>query len=439
AAGDMASCLYFGIFMNFMAIFYTDVFGISAAALGTMLFVVRTWDWINDPIMGAIADRTKNKMGKFRPWLLWMILPYMILGILTFTTFDLGPTMKLVYAYVTYTLMMMVYTAINVPYGALMGVMTAKSEERTVLASFRFIGANSGIFAVTLLLPVLVSFFGRGNDQVGYTGAVTVLALMAGALFFITFKTSTERIRPPERKHEPFRDEMKELGKNGPWLIIIAISILTVMSQAVRASTMLHFFKYAVGREDWGTKLIVYNSIAAVVAVMLSKWICSMIGDKKRTYIVLNLLFALLLIWFYFIPRDSFPLMIVNQLLMALVAAPMMPLFWSMIADTADYGAVTFGHRSTGIIFSAGTASQKIGWSIGPALAMWILGTVGYVANSGQTPDTIHALRLLMSFIPAGFAVLTAIVTCFYKIDRKMELELEQKLREMNRKSEATE
>ena len=435
----MASCLYFGIFMNFMAIFYTDVFGISAAALGTMLFVVRTWDWINDPIMGAIADRTKSKMGKFRPWLLWMILPYMLLGILTFTTFNLGPTMKLVYAYVTYTLMMMVYTAINVPYGALMGVMTAKSEERTVLASFRFIGANAGIFVVTLLLPKLVSLFGQGNDQVGYTGAVTVLALMAGALFFMTFKTSTERIRPAEKKHEPFKAEMKELGKNGPWLMIIVISILTVMSQAIRASSILHFFKYVAGREDWGTALLLYNSIAAVIAVVFAKWICTMIGGKKKAYIILNLLFAVLLAWFYFIPTEAFGQMVANQILMAFVAAPMMPLFWAMIADTADYGAVKFGHRSTGIIFSAGTASQKIGWSIGPAVAMWILGISGFVANAAQSPETNQILRLLMSFIPAGFAVATAVATVFYKIDRKMEKELEHVLTEMNRSPEAGE
>lgn len=435
ASGDMASCLYFGIFMNFMAIFYTDVFGISAAALGTMLFVVRTWDWINDPIMGAIADRTNTKMGKFRPWLLWMILPYMLLGILTFTTFDLGPTAKLVYAYITYTLMMMAYTMINVPYGALMGVMTAKSEERTVLASFRFIGANAGIFAVTLLLPIFVRFFGRGNDQLGYSLAVSVIALFAGGLFFITFKTSTERIRPVERKHEPFRQEMKELGKNGPWLMIIVISILTVMSQAIRASTILHFFKYAVGRQDWGTALLLYNSVAAIVAVMFAKWICSAIGGKKKAYIILNLIFAVLLVWFYFIPKESFGLMVANQILMAFVAAPMMPLFWAMIADTADYGAVTFGHRSTGIIFSAGTASQKIGWSIGPAVAMWILGISGFVANAAPSPETNQILRLLMSIIPAGFAVATAAATFFYKIDRKMEGELEEALRVMNLKS----
>lgn len=433
AAGDMASCLFFGIFMNFMAIFYTDVFGISAAALGTMLLVVRTWDWINDPIMGAIADRTDTRMGKFRPWILWMIVPYMACGVLTFHTPGFGPTAKLVYAYVTYTVMMMVYTAINVPYGALMGVMTAKSEERTVLASFRFIGANAGIFAVTLLLPALIDVIGRGDRQLGYTGGVAVLALMAGGLFLFTFRSSRERIRPVEKKHEPIGRELRELLRNGPWLMIIVISILTVMSQAIRATSVLHYFKYVVGREDWGTKLLLYNSVAAVVAVLLAKWICSWIGGKKRAYIILNLAFAGLLVWFYFIPREAFALMLLNQVLMAFVAAPMMPLFWAMIADTADYGAVKFGHRSTGVIFSAGTASQKIGWSIGPAVAFWILGYSGFIANVEQSAVTNHTLLLLMSLIPAGFAVATAGATAFYTIDRRMEVELERTLVDLER------
>lgn len=428
AAGDMASCLYFGIFMNFMPLFYTDVFGISAAALGTILIVTRTWDWINDPIMGAIADRTNSKMGKFRPWLLWMIGPYMLLGILTFTTFDLSPSMKVAYAFVTYTLLMMAYTMINVPYGALMGVMTAKSEERTKLASYRFLGANAGIFTVTLTLPFLVATIGQGNDQLGYSGAVTVLALAAGGLFFVTFKTSTERIRPVGRQHEPLKKELRDLLRNGPWLMIIVISILTILSQAIRLTSTLHFFKYEVGREDWGTQLLLFNSLASIVGVIFAKSICSAVGDKKRTYILLNLLFTGLLIWFYFIPRESYSLMLTNQILMALVTAPMMPMFWAMIADTADYGAVTFGHRSTGIVFSAGTASQKIGWSIGPAIAMWILGLSGFVANAAQTPETNHTLRLLMSFIPAGFALATAAATAFYPINGKMERRLEKSL-----------
>jgi len=431
ASGDMASCLYFGIFMNFMAIFYTDVFGLSPTVLAAMLIFTRTWDWINDPIMGAIADRTTSKMGKFRPWILWMILPYMVLGILTFTTFDLGPTMKIVYAFVTYTFLMMAYTAINVPYGAMMGVMTARSDQRTVLAAYRFIGANAGIFTVTLLLPMLVKSIGQGNLQLGYSGGVAVIALLAGGFFLITFKTCKERIQPPERERIKFRAEIKDLLRNKPWLIIIAISILTVVAQAIRATPTLHFFKYVVGHEDWGTKLLLYNSVAAIVAVMLSKYIVAFFGCKKRAYIVLNLLFAGLLVWFYFIPLDNFRLMIVNQLMIALVAAPMMPLFWSMIADTADYGAATFGNRSTGVIFSAGTASQKIGWTVGPALAMLLLGAAGFVANEQQSTGTMTTLHLMMSIIPAGFAILTAVATWFYPIDHKKEKELEAAMAKM--------
>jgi GPH family glycoside/pentoside/hexuronide:cation symporter len=215
--------------------------------------------------------------------------------------------------------------------------------------------------------------------------------------------------------------------------MIIAISILTILSQAIRLTSTMHYFKYVTGREDWGTKLLLYNSLASIIAVLFAKWICALFGDKKKTYMVLNLLFAVLLVWFYFIPREAFGFMIANQILMAFVAAPMMPMFWSMIADTADYGAVRFGHRSTGIVFSAGTASQKIGWSIGPAIAMWILDVSGFVANVSQSPETMQTLRLLMSFIPAGFAVATAAATFFYKIDRRMEKELEQALTEMNR------
>ena len=425
AAGDMASCLYFGIFMNFLAIFYTDVFGIAPAALGTMLLVVRTWDWINDPIMGAIADRTETKMGKFRPWILWMIVPYMVFGVLTFTTVDWSPTMKLVYAYFTYTTLMMIYTAINVPYGALMGVMTAKSEERTVLAAYRFVGANAGIFLVTLALPYLIKVIGKGDVQFGYAGAMVIISLIAGGLFFFTYKTCHERVQQVEQKQESIRAELKQLARNGPWLMVIAISILTVMGQAIRATTTLHYFKYNVGNETWGTTLLLYNSVMAVIAVLLSKSICTWIGCKRRAYVILNLLFAALLVWFYFIPVTSFPLMLANQLLIALVAAPMMPLFWSMIADTADYGAVKFGHRSTGVIFSAGTASQKIGWTVGPAVALMFLGGAGYVANAQQSAETLNILRLEMSLIPAVFAVLTAVVTCFYPIDREMERELE--------------
>jgi GPH family glycoside/pentoside/hexuronide:cation symporter len=242
ASGDVASCMYFSIFMNFLAYYYTDVFGISAAAFGTMIFIVRTYDWIKDPIMGVIADRTKSRMGKYRPWLLWMVVPYMIMGVLTFTTFDLSPTGKLVYAYTTYIVLLMVYTMINVPYSALMGVMTANSAERTTLSSFRFAGAATANLVVSATLLYLVAFFGKGNDQRGFTLTLVVYALIAGAFFLITFFATKERVEPPPSQKISLRADLSALLKNGPWLVMIAVSLLTIISMAVRNGATIYYF-----------------------------------------------------------------------------------------------------------------------------------------------------------------------------------------------------
>ena len=197
--GDFASCMYFAIFMNFLSYYYTDVYGISVAAFGTMIFVVRTYDWIKEPIMGVIADRTKSRFGKYRPWLIWMIGPYMIVGVLTFTSFDLSMTSKLVYAYVTYIALTMVYTMINVPYSALMGVMTANSDERTVLSSFRFVGAAIANLVVSGTLLYLVAWLGQGNQKLGFTLTVAIYAVLAGAAFLFTFFATKERVEPRDQ------------------------------------------------------------------------------------------------------------------------------------------------------------------------------------------------------------------------------------------------
>ena len=432
ASGDFASCLYFGVFMNFLNYYYTDVFGISAAAVGTMVLITRTWDWINDPIMGVVADRTKTRMGKFRPWLLWMIIPWVVMGILTFTSFDLSPTGKLVYAYVTYTLLTMVYTMINIPYSALMGVMTAHSEDRTVLASFRFIGAFSGTFFVNGTMLFLVGFFGRGNEPLGFTLTVTLYALMAAGLFFMTFATTKERIKAPETQKTSLARDLKALVKNGPWLVMIAVSILTIMWIAIRGGATIHFFKYASSSEHWGSLFLVASNVVQIIGVIITKQITAFLGGKKRAFIIINLVSGVLIALFYFIDPKNIPLIMVHQIVSSFIAAPLMPLFWSMIADTADFGAWKLGQRSTGLLFSAGTFSQKIGWSIGPALALWLLGSFGFVANVEQSPETIHGLRLIMSWIPAGFAVLAGLTVFLYKIDPKMEYEMEEAMKEIS-------
>ncbi|MAW39583.1 MAG: MFS transporter [Kiritimatiellaceae bacterium] len=428
--GDFASCLYFGIFMNFMSYFYTDVFGISAAALATMIFVTRTWDWINDPIMGLIADRTDTKMGKFRPWLIWMIPPYVILGILTFTTFDLGPTGKLVYAYVTYTLLTMVYTAINVPYGALMGVMTPKSSDRTVLSSWRFVGGFGGSFFVASTMLYLVGVLGQGNEKLGFSLTVSLYGLMAAVFFFITFATSQERVKSPETQKPSMKKDLIVLSKNGPWITMIFVSVLTIMWIAIRGGATIHYFKYVAGSEHYGSLFLSISTIVQIFGVLLTKQIVAFLGGKKRAYIIINFISGVLIALFYFINPSHIVLIMIHQGISSFITGPLMPLFWSMIADTADYGAWKLGQRSTGLLFSAGTFSQKIGWSIGPAVAMALLGYFGFVANQDQSPETIQGLRLIMSLIPAVFAFLTCVAVLFYKIDAKTECEMETALRE---------
>jgi glycoside/pentoside/hexuronide:cation symporter, GPH family len=428
ASGDFASCLYFAIFMNFLSYFYTDVFGLSAAAVGTMIFVTRTWDWINDPIMGVIADRTRSRWGKFRPWILWMIFPYIAVGVLTFTTFDLSMGAKLVYAYVTYTLLTMVYTAVNIPYGALMGVMTANSEERTVLASYRFLGAAAGVMLVSGTLLYLVDFFGQGNPQKGFPMTVGVYGVLAGAAFFILFWRTRERVQAPAGQTMSLRGDLKALLHNGPWLVMIFVSVITIVSIAIRSGSTVYYFKYVSGDEKWAGIFLTLGSGAQLVAVLLTKHFVRILGGKRRAFFMMNLAQVFLLLVFYFIPPQALTLILIHQVISVFVTAPLMPLFWSMIADTADYGAWKHGHRSTGLLFAAGTFSQKIGWSIGPALAMWALHYIGFVANVEQTPDTIRGLRWLMSIIPAFFALAAAMSVLLYKIDAKMEKQMQAEL-----------
>lgn len=425
AFGDFSSCLYFGIFMNFLTYYYTDVMVIGATAAATMIFVTRTWDWINDPIMGIIADRTKSKMGKFRPWLLWMIPPYMIIGVLTFTAFDLSDSGRLIYAYITYTALTMVYTMINIPYSALMGVMTAKSEERTVLSSFRFLGAFTGVAVVSGTMLLLVKVLGGGDERLGFTLAVSVYAVIAAVGFFITFKTSRERVKPPPSQKTDLKADLRALVKNGPWLTMIVVSVLTIIWIAVRGGATIHYFKYVSGHTEWGGYFHLTSNIVQLVGVLFTKQICQWLGGKKRAFIIINFVSAFLIALFYFIPADNLPLILTHQFISAGIAAPLMPLFWSMIADTADWGAWKLQQRSTGLLFSAGTFSQKIGWSIGPALALLLLNHFGFVANVDQSPETIEGLRLIMSWIPAGFAVIAGIAVFFYKIDPATEKEME--------------
>ena len=427
AVGDTASCLYWQTFSMFLMIFYTDTFGISPAVVGTMFLISRFWDAAIDPVMGIIADRTETKYGKFRPWILRGIIPFTVAGIVLFITPDISETGKIIYAYVTYTVVMMVYTMVNVPYGALLGVISPHSDERTQLASYRFIGAFTGNIIVQGTLLALVSFFGKGNDRLGYPLAMTVFAVAAGALFFFTFASTKERVKPPKEK-STIRTDIKDLLKNRPWIVLCSMGLMTLIYVSIKNGAMLYYFKYYVGDQAAAAPFMVAGTVFSILGALSTPYIVRFIGSKKATFIVLTLINAASMAVFYFAGPKDFVLMYATQIIGSIPGAALFPLIWSMYADTADYGEWKFGRRATGLVFSAATFSQKMGWAVGGALAGFLLTIIGFVSNVAQNDATLSGIRHMMSTIPAAIALVVIAISLFYELSDKLEKQVGREL-----------
>ncbi len=423
AVGDTASCLYWQTFSMFLMIFYTDTFGLLPAVVGTMFLITRIWDSFIDPVMGMIADRTETKYGKFRPWILWGIVPFVVSGIILFITPDFGETGKIIYAYVTYTVVMMVYTMVNVPYGALLGVISPHSDERTTLASYRFIGAFTGNIIVQGTLLYLVEYFGHGNSKLGYPLAISVFAVVAGALFFYTFFSTKERVKPPREQSSVGRDVL-DLLKNRPWVVLCSMGLMTLIYVSIKNAALLYYFKYYVGSETAAAPFMVTGTVGSIFGALSTPYITKWIGDKKLTFIVLTFVNAVTMAVFYLAGPTDFVLMYSMQILGSIPGAAMFPLIWSMYADTADYGEWKFGRRATGLVFSAATFSQKMGWAVGGAVAGFLLSMIGFVANIAQDAATLSGIRHMMSTIPAALALLVIVVALFYNLSDKLEKQI---------------
>lgn len=443
AAGDCASVFFFKVFSSFLMFFYTDVVGIAAGVIGTMFWVTRIFDAVNDPLMGVICDRTKSVHGKFRPWLRWMVLPYALSGIAIFTVPEWSAGAKIVYIYATYTLAMVFYTAINIPYGALMGVMTPLSHERTALASFRFYGAYVANLIVQGSILILVvelggSADGKTGTQAGYFWTMVLYAAAAAALFMFTFYSTKERIQPPKDQDMNLRQDLSQLVKNKPWVTIIVMGVTTIVWIALRDAAILYYFRYyVVGAVEEGERFAtlatwfnVVGTIGTLCGVALTGWFTRIFGGKKNAYIGLTLATALVACLYYFGQPGQITYIYAIQAVTSTLMGPLMPLFWSMIADTADYSEWKFGRRFTGLTFSAGTFSQKLGWALGPAFAGYLLVYYGYQPNVAQSPRAIEGLRLMMSWIPSGIGLLSAGIVLMYGIDRKLELRMGRELAE---------
>lgn len=441
SVGDTASNLFFQSFILFLPIFYTDVFGLPAAAMGTMFLVTRIFDAVNDPIMGTIADRANTRWGKFRPFILFFAIPFGVMGVLTFTTPGFSATGKLVYAYMTYNFLMVMYTIVNVPYSALMGVITPNSLERTEVSSFRFVAAFVGGLIVQAATISLVKYFGKGNDAVGWQWAMGCLATLAVILLFTTFATTRERVQPPKEQRGEFKRDIKDLFTNKPWLLIAGATVFQLTYIVMRNSSIAYYFKYYVGDQQlnlfgkvidlsygvFTSSFLLSGSIVTIIGVILTTWF-SKVLDKKNTYAWFLIASATVNAVVYFVRPQDVVLIYILNLFVSFFFGPVSVLQWAMYTDAADYSEWKNQRRATGLVMAASLFALKLGLTLGGAIVGWILGYYGFVANQTQSPETVNGIKLLMSAYPAIFGIIGGVLMLFYPLNNKMMIHIEEEL-----------
>ena len=441
--GDMASSMFWKIFGMYLAFFYTEVFGISAAAAGTMFLITRLWDSFYDILVGIAADRTKSKWGRYRPYLLWFAIPFAVMGAFTFFVPDFGNTGKLIYAYVTYSFMMIIYSTINVPYASLLGVMSSEPKERNVLSSYRMSFAFIGSFITFMLLQPLVDYFGKGGarsavenistEPMAWTKSVAIIGAICVVLFYLCFRYTKERVvEIKQSENISVKEDLKLLMRNNPWWILVATGLAALIFNALRDTVAVFYFKYHIidnyrmGATGWTLATIYFlvGQAANIVGVAIAPTLSNKFG-KKNTYIIAMVIAAFLSCGFFFI--DNITGIMALQITISICAGYVLPLLWSMFSDICDHQEITTGHRSSGLIFSSSSMSQKIGWAIGPAMVLWIMAAFGYVAPGGteaivQPDSAIFGMKLLISFLPAVACLLAVVGMMFYPLsDEKVK------------------
>ncbi len=436
--GDTASNFVFHIVNAFLITYYTDVMGLDPVAVGTLYAVARIWDAISDPLMGGLADRTQTRFGKYRPYLLWIAIPYGLIGFLAFLGPDFSYTGRLMYAYITYIALMTVYTAINVPYSAMMGTITAVPAERTSLSNFRFAGAFSAQIIIGLaLFPMLLEFGGKNTPE-AWRNAMAVFSVLATILFLYTFATTRERVTPPKVRKGDFKKDIAFLGQNKPLVVMLVVAFITLTFSGLRWGITYPYLKYVAKFSD--EKLFWYLDrfsifyttapMALVLGLLMTKPLIKLFG-KRNALIGLTMANALTVIAFYFLPAQNFAQIFWLNLLSAFVAGPMPALVWSIYTDVVDYGEWKFGRRTTALTFAAAMFVQKAGLALGGWMVGILLGYFGYIANVDQSERSLNGILLMFSVIPGVLTIFSGVVLFWYKLKddevEKIAVELEER------------
>ncbi len=449
--GDMASSMFWKIFSAYLPFFYTNVFGLPLELAAVLFLVTKLWDAVSDPMMGILADRTQTRWGKYRPWLLFMSIPFALCGVLLLTTPDFGETGKAVWAFATYILMMTIYTGINVPYGSLLGVMTDDADEKTVFSSYRMFFAYVGSFIVLGCWEHLLGFFNQfqgHNDVYPYDAKSWQYAMMAVAavcllLFLLTFLLTKERVKTTPKSNVV--EDLSSILRNAPWWILLGAVLFFNLMNAARYTTIPYFFNDVIGNDVQlvilgiafaftSSIFFLIGEIANLPGVVAATPLTRFLG-KKSTFGWALVLLVPLNIAFYFIPatETGYVVMLVLQVLVCILTGVLSPLAWSMYADISDYAELKFNTASTGLIFSSSSMAQKFGGAFGSSVVMYLLAVVGYNTTEGavQTPEAMHGLRVLMSWLPAGISIISLLFLLCYPLTTKKMREINAELKKI--------
>lgn len=425
--GDTASNLVFQMITMYLMFFYTDVYGLNVAAVGTLFLVARVIDAFDSPIIGVIIDRTHTKWGKSRPFFLWLAIPFGIVAVLTFMTPDFGNTGKLVYAYFTYIVLGILYAAINLPLTSLLTSMTSNSQERTVVNSVRMIFGQLGGLIVSIGALPLVAAFGKGNQQQGFLWTMVLFASIAVVLFFTTFANTRERVQMGDKNQVvPFKDGIKALKGNLPWWILLFMNVFFWVGMTSKGQSAVFYLKYNLGREDL-VPLVNGLNVILLVGIALMPMLAKRIGKRNTALLGVAIGAASQLIVYVAAVLSSIPILIgavaIGNIGIGFVAG----LMFAMLADTVDYGELRSGIRAQGLLTASSSFGVKFGMGIGGAVAAWVLAIGNYVPNQEQAASGLAAIQFNFVWIPFICFLICALLLLFYKLefDQKMIGELE--------------
>ena len=424
ALGDAAAG---GITWKIMSIafpvFFTSIFGLTVADTAALMLIARLFDVVTDPLMGSLADRTQSRFGTYRPWLIYGAVPFGLIFALLLYTPDFGPVGKRIWAYTFYLMMMACYTAVNVPYGSLLGVMTDDDNEKNQFSAFRMVGAYAMGFITLFSFPYLQKMVG-GSEQHQYAVLGIFFGIVAAAGTLACGLLTRERLKPVRAEKFSFKP-FADLFRNKPWIYLTLIGICTNFFNGFRYAVAAYMFDYILGKEITIGGLIInytvfmmFGEATCMLFGALSPKFTKMVGSKRKAFMLAAAICAVFSVMFFFMPKDPayIWLLIATVILTSVGIGLYSPLLWSMYADVADYATEKNGTSSTGLIFSSGTMSQKFGTAISGSLVAMLLGAAGFVSGTdpatGETVITITDMESVKKMIWCIFSIFPAIIAC---------------------------